>query len=328
MSNCGAAGYEADDTWQKLPAGWSWNEATSVAVDSQDRVFVFNRGEHPVIAFDSSGKFLNAWGEGQFTRPHGITIDRDDNLWLADDAGHVIRKYTPDGNLLLTLGTPGKPSDSGAVGLDFRTIQRSAGPFNYPCNVAIGSNGDIFVCDGYGNARIHVFSAEGTLLRSWGEPGAGPGQFHIPHGIAFDPEMNMVYVADRENSRIQRFTPEGTYVDEWIDVARPCQVCIVNGLVYVAELGFKAGMWPGTQPPTPGATGGRVSIFDLSGEFIARWGGGANPAAPGDFFAPHGIAVDSNGNIYVAEVTMSAGGNRGLVSPDCHSLQKFWYTNT
>jgi DNA-binding beta-propeller fold protein YncE len=132
-----------------------------------------------------------------------------------------------------------------------------------------------------------------------------------------------VYVADRENSRIQLFTPDGTYLSEWADVARPCQVFLDGaGNVYVAELGFRAGMWPGTTAPAD-APGGRVSIFDPHGNLRARWGGGRSPCAPGDFFAPHGICVDSRGDIYVGEVVLSAGGNRGLVSTTCHTLQKF-----
>jgi DNA-binding beta-propeller fold protein YncE len=132
-----------------------------------------------------------------------------------------------------------------------------------------------------------------------------------------------VYVADRENSRVQLFDPNGAYLGEWTDVARPCQVFVAaDGKVYVAELGYRAGMWPGTSAP-PGSTGGRLSVFDRGGELLARWGGGDDPCAPGDFFAPHDVCVDSRGDVYVAEVTRSAGGDRGLVSPDCHSLQKF-----
>jgi DNA-binding beta-propeller fold protein YncE len=157
----------------------------------------------------------------------------------------------------------------------------------------------------------------------WGQPGTGPGEFRIPHGIAID-SAGTVYVADRENSRLQMFDANGELLAMWTDVARPCQVFIDReGKVYVAELGYRAGMWPGTTAPTPDATGGRVSIFDRTGQLLARWGGGENPTAAGDFFAPHDVAVDSRGDVYVAEVTMSAGGNRGLVSADCHSLRKF-----
>jgi DNA-binding beta-propeller fold protein YncE len=207
--------------------------------------------------------------------------------------------------------------------MDYRTILRAGPPFHYPTNVALSLAGEIYVTDGYGNARVHKFSPEGRLLLSWGEPGSLPGQFQLPHGIAVDHD-GTVYVADRENSRIQLFTADGCHLATWTDVARPCQVFIdASGDVYVAELGFQAGRWPGTAAPDVGATGGRVSIFNRQGKLRARWGGGLNPCAPGDFFAPHGIWVDSRGDIYVAEVVMSAGGNRGQVSKDCHTLQKF-----
>lgn len=319
---CESSGYEPNDRWAKLPTGWSFIEATAVAVDSQNRMYVFNRGEHPVIAFDRDGTLLHSWGKGLFTRPHGITIAPDDSLFLTDDLGHTVRKFTPDGRLLMTLGTQGQPSDTGSTSIDFRTIRRAAGPFNYPTNVAISPHGDLYISDGYGNARVHHFTADGKLLHSWGAPGSGPGQFHVPHGIAIGGD-GTVYVADRENSRIQLFSPDGVYLREWANLARPSQLVIKGDRFYVVELGYRAGMWPGTKPPTADASGGRVSILDRKGEVQARWGGGENPCSPGDFFAPHDIAVDSHGDIYVAEVTMSAGGNRGLVSPDCHSLQKF-----
>jgi DNA-binding beta-propeller fold protein YncE len=323
--DCRDFGYEADDHWAKLPAGWGWVEVAGVAADSRDRVFVFSRGDHPVMVFDRDGTLVDSWGEGVFARPHGIFIGPDDAVYCADDVGHTVRKFTPDGKLLMTLGTEGKPSDTGATSMDYRTIVRAGGPFHYPTNLTISPEGDLFVSDGYGNARVHKFSSDGRLLLSWGEPGAGPGQFHLPHGIAVD-RQGTVYVADRENSRVQLFTSEGKFVAEWTDVARPCQVCIdADGFIYVAELGFRAGLWPGMTAPAD-ATGGRVSVFDRDGKLQARWGGGLNPTAPGDFFAPHGIGVDSRGSVYVAEVVASGGGNRGLVSPTCHCLQKFTRT--
>ena len=323
---CGDFGYEADAHWAKLPEGWSWPEATAVATDSQGRVFVFNRGEHPLIIFDRDGAFQSSWGEGLFTRPHGLFIGPDDAVYCTDDLGHTVRKFSAEGRLLMTLGTPGVPSDTGATSIDFRTIRHAGPPFHFPTNVALSPSGEMYITDGYGNARVHKFDAAGRLLFSWGAPGSGPGQFHVPHGIAVDKE-GMVYVADRKNSRLQLFTPEGKYVTQWTDVARPCQIFIdADGRIHVAELGFRAGMWPGTRAPSGDATGGRLSIFDGGGRLIARWGGGENPCAPGDFFAPHDICVDAHGDIYLAEVVMSAGGNRGLVSPDCHSLQKFTRT--
>jgi DNA-binding beta-propeller fold protein YncE len=319
---CRDFGYTADDHWAKLPAGWSWPDVVGVACDSRDRVFVFGRGDHPLAIFDRDGKFLSSWGDGLFVRPHGIFIGADDSAWCTDDTDHTVRKFTPDGKLLLTLGTSGKPSNTGATSIDYRTIRRAAGPFHYPTNLALSPEGDFYIGDGYGNARVHKFSADGLLLFSWGEPGSGPGQFHVPHGIAVD-RQGTVYVADRENSRIQLFTPDGKFVSEWTDVARPCQVFIdPKGMIFVAELGFRAGMWPGTIAPKD-APGGRLSIFDRHGKLQARWGGGSNPCAAGDFFAPHGIWVDSHGDIYVTEVVWSGGGKSGIVSPDCHTLQKF-----
>jgi DNA-binding beta-propeller fold protein YncE len=323
----GNASYVAVEHWEKLPSGWSFVEVAGVATDSQDNVFVFNRGAHPVIVFDRDGNFLRSWGEGVFQRPHGIHIGPDDAVYCSDDRDQTVRKFTCEGKLLMTLGTSGRPSDTGVVGIDYRTIRRGGPPFNLPTNLAIAPDGQLYVTDGYGNARVHCFAPDGRLLFSWGEPGAGPGQFNLPHGVAVDRD-GTVYIADRENSRVQLFSPSGEFVGEWTNVARPMEVFIDSrggtdsDRVFVAETGFRAGLFPWmTAPPNP--PGGRVSVFTRAGELLARWGGGDNPCAPGDFFAPHDIWADSRGDLYVGEVVMSAGGNRGLVSPTCHSLQKF-----
>lgn len=145
--------YQTHVDWAQLPAGWSLVEVAGVATDSADNVFVFNRGQHPVIVFDREGRFLRSWGEGQFVRPHGITIGPDDAVYCVDDTDHTLRKYTPQGRLLWTLGTSGQPSDTGARSVDYRQIVRSAGPFNFPTNVALAADGSLFVADGYGNAQ-------------------------------------------------------------------------------------------------------------------------------------------------------------------------------
>lgn len=315
--------YQVADSWPILPPDWDLVEVAGVATDSQDRVYVFNRGEHSVGVFSPDGKLLNSWGAGVFACAHGITIGPDDVVYCVDHFDHTVKLFSPGGELLRTLGVSGQFSDTGATTVDYRTIRRAGPPFNFPTNLAVGPEGDLFAADGYGNARVHKFSPEGTLLCSWGEPGDGPGQFRVPHGIALDAD-GTVYVADRENSRIQLFTSDGRFMTEWNDIARPCEVFVGGDeRVYVAELGYRAGMWPGTQPPEPSATGGRVSIFNRQGELLARWGGGENPCGAGDFFAPHDIWVDSRGDIYVGEVTMSAGGNCGLVPRGCHCIQKF-----
>ncbi len=314
--------FQADANWAKRPPGYTWSEVAGVACDSSDNVFVFNRGDHPVMVFDRNGAFLRSWGEGVFKRPHGITIGPDDAVYCTDDFGHTVKKFSPEGKLLLTLGT-GQPSDTGATSIDFRTIKHSGPPFHYPTNVALSPQGEIYVSDGYGNACVHKFTPDGRLLFSWGEPGDGKAQFRIPHGIAVDAE-GYVYVADRENSRLLMFSWMGELLIEWGHIARPCQLTFDRvGNVYVAEVGYRAGMWPGTSPPSPDATGGRVSIFRDSGELLARIGGGENPTAPGDLFAPHDICLDSRGDMYVGEVVWSAGGSKGVVPPDCHALQKF-----
>jgi DNA-binding beta-propeller fold protein YncE len=315
--------YEALPRWEKLPPKWSFVEVAGVATDSHDRVYVFNRGEHPVIVLDRDGNFLASWGEKRFQRAHGISIGPDDAVYCTDDLDHTVRKFTPTGELLLTLGTSGRPSETGIEGVDYRTIRRAGSPFHRPTNVALAGDGALYITDGYGNARVHKFAPDGRLLFSWGGPGSGPGQFNLPHGIALDRE-GLVYVADRENSRIQIFSPEGAFLTQWTDVARPMQVFIdAEQNVFVAEVGWRAGLFPWQSPPGLRVTGGRLSIFNRQGELLARWGGGDNPEAPGDFFAPHDLWIDSQGAIYVGEVVMSAGGNRGLVSPSCHALQKF-----
>jgi DNA-binding beta-propeller fold protein YncE len=315
--------FEAREGWGILPDGWRFVEVAGVAIDSHDRVFVFNRGEHPVIIFDRDGRFICSWGEDLFARPHGITIGPDDTVYCTDDLDHTVKTFTPEGELVGMFGKSGCPSDTGATSMDFRTICKAGPPFHYPTNLALAADGSSYISDGYGNARIHRYSPDGIHLSSWGEPGNGPGEFRLPHGIAVGPDGTVV-VADRENSRLQFFSPDGQFLTEWTDVARPCQVLVdAGGRVYVAELGFRAGMWPGTTAPGPDAPGGRVSVFDHDGRLLARWGGGSNPCAPGDFFAPHDLCLDSRGDLYVGEVTWSAGGNRGVVPADCHSLQKF-----
>jgi len=197
-------GYTPVDGWGALPEGWSFVEATAVAVDADDNVWVFNRGAHPVIVFDRHGVFKRSWGEGLIRRAHGITIGPDGTIWLTDDLHHTVRQFTPDGKLLLTLGDPDKPSTA-----------HGGKPFNRPTHVAISPRtGDVYVSDGYGNSRVHKYDPKGRLITSWGEPGTDPGCFNIPHNIATD-AGGRVYVADRENSRVQIFDADGTYLGQF-----------------------------------------------------------------------------------------------------------------
>ncbi len=202
-----------------------------VAVDSKDNVYAIVRGNPPILVFSPEGRLIDSWGKGLIAGPHGIYIDSQDNVFCVDNKDNVVLKFTTAGKLLLTLGTRGAASDSGAVKGNFKTVKRGAGPFNVPAKVATSRAGDIFVADGYGNASVHRFSAEGKLIKSWGEPGTGPGQFNLLHGIAVD-DNNNVYVADRENERIQVFDIEGRLKNIWTNICRPSAICIHNGNLY------------------------------------------------------------------------------------------------
>ena len=158
--------YEPVPYWAKLPHPMLFKEATSVAVDSNDNVYVFNRGNHPVIIFDKDGNFLETWGAGEFVRPHGITIDADDNLYLADDDAHVVEKRTKEGKLIFRIGEKGKAA-----------AWQEGDPFNRPTHVAVHpDSGDLFISDGYGNSRVHKFDSDGKHITSWGEPGSREGR--------------------------------------------------------------------------------------------------------------------------------------------------------
>ena len=310
--------FEVIEGWEKLPEGWSFVEVAGVATDSKDRVYAFNRGEHPMIVFDADGNFLDAWGEGLFTNAHGIYIGPDDRIYAADNFDHTVRIFSPDGTLLKTLGDKDQPSDTGYI-QGQTPVQHGGDPFNRVTNLALDSAGDLYIADGYGNARVHKFSADGEHLFSWGEPGSGPGEFRLPHAIAID-EDDRVLVADRENSRIQVFSPTGEYLTEWVGISRPDDLFIDHhaGLMYVAELGG----WAADAEMPPHAPPASVCLVDLDGSLVSRFGSG-DPVRPGNFFAPHGIWADSKGDLYVAEVIVSVARNRGLVPLDCAALQKF-----
>ena len=274
--------YELDEGWGKLPDGYEFNQAAGVAIDSMDRVYVFNRSSHQLMVLERDGSFIESWDE-KFNNPHGIHIDHDDNVYLADRDAQVVLKYSPQGRLLLTLGTRDHASDTGYT-LPERVVHKAAGPFNLPTGIAVNTDGDIFISDGYGNSRVHKYDATGALIYSWGTPGeVNPGDMHLPHGICLDQEGRLL-VCDRENHRVQIFDQEGEYLAMWTGFVQPTDVVVgASGEAYVSELRH------------------RLSIVDGNGNVLARWGGESSHE-PGQFVAPHGIAVDSHGDIYVGEV--------------------------
>jgi sugar lactone lactonase YvrE len=266
--------YTVAQGWGKLPAGWTWGWIPAVACDSQDRVFVYSRSEHPLVVFDRDGNFLAEWGEGILQDAHGIYIDAEDNVYCTERDTHCIRKFNRKGELVMTIGTPGQPAT------------RDGDPFNKPTDVGIASTGELFISDGYGNARVHKYSPDGKLIMSWGERGAGPGQFALSHCARVD-KHDRVWVCDRENSRIQIFDTNGHFLTEWTDLLRPDTIYFDphDEVVYIAELTHQ------------------VSIYTLGGKLITQWGGGKPSDKPGEFLKnPHGIWVDSHGDLYVGEV--------------------------
>ena len=163
--------YEEVDGWGEVPDGWNIVEVPGVAVDSEDRVYVFCRSEHPVIVFDRDGRFLRSWGEGLIKRPHDIIVGPDDSIYCVDDWGHAVHKYNTEGELLMSIETADNPSDTGYIWDVQKNVLRAGPPFNYPTGIALSPEGELYVSDGYGNARVHKFTADGELLLSWGEPG-------------------------------------------------------------------------------------------------------------------------------------------------------------
>ena len=290
----GAFRYRVNRDWAKLPDGWTFHEVAAVGVDQNDNVFVFNRGKEPMIVFDRQGNFLRSWGADIFSHAHGIHMAPDGTIYCTDDGDHTVRQVTTEGRVLMQLGVPGKESPF-----------MSGQPFNRCTHTALSPSGDLYVSDGYGNARVHKYSPDGKLLLSWGRPGSGPGEFNLPHNIVCDPD-GWVYVADRESHRIQVFDGNGKYETQWNNLHRPSGMCMTFGrcpLCYVGEIGPYMPVnrhYPNLGP--------RVSILDGKGNVLTRLGrtDDATGQEPGQFMSPHGIAVDSHGDIYVGEVVASS----------------------
>jgi DNA-binding beta-propeller fold protein YncE len=309
--------------WEKLPKGYAHKDVDGVAVDSKDNVYLMTRMDARVLVYDRDGKFIRSWGEKVFTpRTHGIAVGPDDMVYTVDDGDHTVRKFTPEGKQLMMIGAPGKASDTGYDGKTLASIKRGGPPFNRPTDVAVAPDGELYVCDGYGNARVHRFAADGTLIRSWGEPGNGPAQFNLPHGIGISPD-GRVFVTDRENDRIQIYTRDGQLMDIWTHVQRPTDVAFDrDGRVYVSELWWRVGQSSFTNGKIKYDLPGGVRVLDLEGNLLLHWCS-ADREAPGNFVAPHTLCADSRGDLYVGEVTWTFAVSRGVAREGAHSFQKF-----
>lgn len=300
--------YKAVKFWAKIPHGIWLREATSVSIDSDDNVYIFNRGNMPLLIFDKNGDLIKSWGNedpygdikveslridyklqtwagSKFVRPHSILLDYEDNIWCVDDSGHKIYKFNQSLELLLSLGD-GNPSE-----------RESGKPFNRPTDITINkANGDIFISDGYGNSRIHHYDSEGKHINSWGESGTQPGQFSLPHNLCMISEDELI-VCDRENHRVQIFSTSGEFIREWHVHKATAVTSDKKGNIYIAEQG-----------PPPVQTGVKnlghsVSIWNKQGDLIQRIGSELPGEEADQFLWPHSISVDSKGRIFVAEVS-------------------------
>lgn len=281
--------YRLDKDWPRLPEGMILQDVSGVALDAKGTAYVFNRSDNAVVMIDADGNYTGSWGQGVFKRPHGAAIGPDQTLWLTDDGDHTVRQFTLDGRLLLQIGATGQPAPF-----------MSGKPFNRPTHTAISPSGEIYVTDGYGNAHVHKFAPDGRYLLSWGGPGAGPGEFNLPHNITCDDE-GRVYVADRENFRVQVFDANGRFETQWHHMYRPQGMFTTKGpdpVTYVGENGPATAV--ASSVPNLGA---RISIYDRHGQRIGRIGGWQPGLGDNEFLAPHSLTVDAEGSIYVGEVS-------------------------
>jgi len=260
-----------------LPAGVTMGAPASVAFDSHGHIIVLNRGPQPLIEFDEKGTFVRSFGEGLFTRSHGLHIDRAGNIWATDVGGHTVMKLSPQGQVLLTLGTKGQSGEWNEAAQSHK--------FNEPNDVAIGANGDIFVVQGHtpgrGDPRVLKFDKNGNFLKTWGGKGTEPGQFEVAHGIAMDAK-GMLWVTDRENQRVQIFDQDGKFVREMKYAGLPCGLTIGSDAIYMVN-GFA----------------GQLLKLDMNGNVLAATGKPGKGL--GEFGEAHFVAVSPKGEIYVAD---------------------------
>ena len=282
--------YKVDSDWPRKPAGFTWGDMPGVAIDSEDRVWIFTRATPPVQVYNTDGKFLFSWGEGTVAKSHHIKIGPEGHIWLSDVGDHVIRKCTTEGKVLLTLGTPGQSGEDDTH-------------LNQPTDMAISPAGDIFVSDGYGNNRVVHFDKNGKFVKTWGKLGKAPGDFHLPHAIAMD-SKGRLYVADRTNARVQVFDQDGTFLDEWDNLIVPWGFCVTAD----------DEIWVCGSSPMPSSQGGvpccppkdqLLMKFTPQGKLLQLWTapkGSDGQEKPGELNWLHAMAVDSRGNIYAGDI--------------------------
>jgi len=264
-----------------VPDAAAMGASSDVAFDSKGHLYVLSRGTKPLTEFDENGKFIRAFGDGLFTRSHGIRIDKDGNIWATDVGAHTVMKISQQGEVLLTLGTKGKAGEwNEAAGSQL---------FNEPNDIVFGANGDLFITQGHtpgagkGDPRVLKFDKNGKFIKSWGGKGTEPGKFDVAHGIAIDAK-GLLWVTDRENQRIQVFDQDGKYIREVKYAGLPCSLDIGSQYMYMVN-GFA----------------GQLLRMDLDGKVLAAVGKPGPAGSVGEFGEAHFIAVSPKGEIYVAD---------------------------
>ena len=291
--------YELSNNWPVLREGYKIGQPTGIGIDKSDHIFVFHRAGrkwttpfpdsvisvNTVLELDNqTGKIINSWGANYFIMPHGLTVDKQNNIWLTDVGLHQIFKFSHEGKLLMKLGVAKTPANDSTH-------------FNLPTDIAVADDGSFFVSDGYGNSRVVKFSSTGKYIKAWGTFGTKPGQFIIPHGIAID-QKNIIYVADRQNNRIQLFDTNGNFIkelknDEQVEELPSIAIDKTNHLFAVDYDPTK-----NNDSTTKGST---IFVFDLSHQVKYHFGASGSSNRITSWF--HDIAIDSKGNIYVGDIT-------------------------
>jgi hypothetical protein len=287
--------YVVDPKWPQKPSEYHWEAMASIAVDKQDNVWTFTRSKPPVQVYTPAGKLVRAWGDDTIGTAHHLKIDQDGNVWVADIGLHVVRKFSPGGAVLLTIGTPGVRGND-------RTHLHA------PTDMAIAASGDIFVADGYGNNRVVHFNPQGKFVKQWGQMGVGPNDFSLPHAIAMD-SQGRLYVADRNNVRVQVYDQTGKLLDSWQNMIVPWGLCMTDkDELWVCGSSPMPWLEDPKYPGAPLSCPPKDQIlmrFNTSGKLLQLWTipkGEDGHEKPGDVNWLHCVAVDSTGNLYVGDI--------------------------
>lgn len=290
--------YALVETWPQLPAGYSFGQPTGIGIDSKQHIFVFHRAgrkwsdpfpkefidKNTILELDEeTGIIIKEWGANLFIMPHGLTVDKEDNIWVTDVGLHQILKFSHDGQLLMTLGIAKTPGNDSLH-------------FNLPTDVAVADDGSFYVSDGYGNSRVMKFSASGSYLLEWGTKGSDEGEFDIPHGITIDKNEH-VYVADRQNNRIQVFDKNGKFlrVLKNKDSVPQLPAVTIDSAQHLYAIDFDY-----TITTDLGNKGSKIFRYDSSGNIVFQFGSTGENKRTVSWY--HDIAVDRQGNIYVGDI--------------------------